>query len=101
MGWQHMPVRTASDIPDTQSRVSSPANAIRASIFFVCMLLLILAGVFGWHLYQQYGQEIARGRGAVRSLATALDEHARRTFGAVDIFLLSHAAGRSGMAGLS
>ena len=94
-----MPVRTASDIPDTQSRVSSPANAIRASIFFVCMLLLILAGVFGWHLYQQYGQEIARGQGAVRSLATALDEHASRTFGAVDIFLLSHADGLSGMAG--
>lgn len=94
-----MPVGTVSDIPENQSRVGNPANAIRASALFVCALLLVLTSIFGWDLYRQYEQEIARGQAAARSLAIVLDEHASRTFSSVDIFLLSHAESLSGMAG--
>jgi len=46
-----------------------------------------LAGILGLQLYRQYHDEIDAGQATARSLATVLDEHAGRTFSAVDIFL--------------
>jgi PAS domain S-box-containing protein len=58
-----------------------------APALFVGGLLLLLAGILGLQLYRQYHDEIDAGQATARSLATVLDEHAGRTFSAVDIFL--------------
>ncbi|WP_300295188.1 PAS-domain containing protein [Ferrovibrio sp.] len=68
-------------------------------ILFVCALLLLLGGVIGLQLYRQYHDEIATGQATARSLAIMMDEHASRSFSAVDIFLLNHTETLSGMAG--
>lgn len=72
---------------------------LRAPIFFVGILLLLLAAVLGLQLYRQYNDEIAGGQATARSLANLLEEHASRSFGAVDIFLLNFAETMSGVAG--
>src|SRR5690606_12064174 len=93
-----MPVETVTDSPERPTGTSMPT---RAPALFVCGLLLVLAGILGWNLYRQYHQEIAGGQATALSLASVLDEHAGRTFGAVDIFLLNYSETLSGMAGTS
>ncbi|HEX6957542.1 MAG TPA: PAS-domain containing protein [Ferrovibrio sp.] len=85
------------------ARSAEPRTALRSAILapalFVGVLLLLLAGILSWQLYRQYHDEIAAGKATARSLATILDEHAGRTFAAVDIFLLNYSETLSGMAG--
>ncbi|WP_341911135.1 PAS-domain containing protein [Ferrovibrio terrae] len=79
----------------------SPAGLMRAPALFVGILLLLLTVVVGSQLYRQYNDEIAAGQATARSVANLLEEHASRSFGAVDIFLLNYAETMSGMAGTS
>ncbi len=91
-----MPVETATD---SQKRLTAARIPTRAPTLFVCGLLLVLTSILGWDLYRQYRQEIERGQATARSLASVLDEHARRTFAAVDIFLLNYSEALGGIAG--
>ncbi|WP_374302732.1 PAS-domain containing protein [Ferrovibrio sp.] len=72
---------------------------MRLPILFVAALLLLLGGVLGLQLYRQYDDEIANGQATARSLAIMMEEHASRSFSAVDIFLLNYTETLSGMAG--
>jgi PAS domain S-box-containing protein len=73
--------------------------AMRLPRLFVAAMLLLLGGVLGLQLYRQYQDEIANGQATARSLAIMMEEHASRSFAAVDIFLLNHTETLSGMAG--
>lgn len=72
---------------------------MRAPALFVGTMVLLLAGMLGMQLYRQYNDEIAAGRATARSMANLLEEHASRSIGAVDIFLINFAETLSGMAG--
>ncbi|MCW0232323.1 MAG: PAS-domain containing protein [Ferrovibrio sp.] len=79
-----------------------PSGAVmRAPVLFVIMLLALLGAVLGLQLYRQYNDEIETGQATARSVANLLEEHASRSFSAVDIFLLNYAETMSGMAGTS
>jgi signal transduction histidine kinase/CheY-like chemotaxis protein len=76
-----------------------PGTVMRAPALFVLVLLILLGGVLGLQLYRQYDDEIETGKATARSVASLLEEHASRSFSAVDIFLLNFAETLSGMAG--
>lgn len=78
------------------STEQSRASLILIPILFVGGLLLLIATMMSWQLYRQYHDQIATGQATARSLVTVLDEHASRTFSAVDIFLLHYAEVLSG-----
>ena len=75
------------------------AGVMRAPALFVLVMLILLGGVLGLQLYRQHNAEIETGRATARSVANLLEEHASRSFSAVDIFLLNFAETLSGMAG--
>lgn len=77
----------------------SAAGLMRAPVLFVGTMLLLLAGLLGLQLYRQHNDEIAAGQATARSMANLLEEHAGRSIGAVDIFLINFAETLSGMAG--
>ncbi len=66
---------------------------------FVAMLVILLGSVLGVQLYRQYHDEIANGEATARSLAVMMEEHASRSFSAVDVFLLNYTETLGGMAG--
>lgn len=75
------------------------ARMMRVPTLFVAGLLLLLAGILGLQLYRQYHDEIRAGEATARSLTTALEEHAGRTFSATDVFLQNFAETLNGTAG--
>jgi len=77
----------------------APASLMRAPALFVGAMVLLLAGMLSLQLYRQYNDEIAAGRATARSMANLLEEHAGRSLGAIDIFLINFAETLSGMAG--
>ncbi|WP_341704178.1 PAS-domain containing protein [Ferrovibrio sp.] len=72
---------------------------MRAPVLFVAGLLLLLALILGVQLYRQHHDEIRAAQATARALTTTLEEHAGRSFSAVDLFLSDFADTLSGLPG--
>ncbi|MFN4309499.1 MAG: PAS-domain containing protein, partial [Ferrovibrio sp.] len=86
--------------PILPPRIAPAGRGVMAlPTLFVAMLVILLGSVLGVQLYRQYHDEIANGEATARSLAVMMEEHASRSFSAVDVFLLNYTETLGGMAG--